>query len=64
MTVEEMVKSLKTERRIEFRNDSGNTICVADSDSEGIEPYKDRDVTKWFPVKGAIMTNVDLVFYI
>ena len=66
MTVKEMTKTLKVNRNIEFRDSDGMQICIANSDSKGIEPYLDKEVTLWFPVRGnePSLYGIDLVFYI
>lgn len=66
MIVKEMTKTLKIDRNIEFRDSSGMRICIANSDSKGIEPYLDKEVTLWFSVKGDVpsLCGIDLVFYI
>ena len=68
MTLGEMIEPLKTPRRIEFRDPTGNTICYTDSDSLGCKPYHDYIVTRWFPVFGSdlgpFLQAGDLVIWI
>lgn len=66
MTVGEMVKTLKTQREIELRDRDGFVICRINSDSKGVKPYVNEEVTLWFPVKGEVpsLEGIDLVFYI
>lgn len=66
MTVGEMVNSLRTPATIELRDEENYNICITQSDSKGIEPYKKHEIVDWFPVKqrGLGFPSSDLVFCI
>lgn len=52
MKVKEMISTLHHTVRVEFRDEDGYEICEADTDSAGMEPYLEREVSQWFPYYG------------
>lgn len=56
MKVKEMVNTLRITSEIEFRNSENYTICKAKSDSEGVNPYLEREVIEWFVFSKTIPT--------
>lgn len=40
---------LTTNERIEIRDEDGNELVTAPQNSDGLEPYLDKKVVKWFP---------------
>lgn len=61
MTVNDMLSKLRTEKRIEFRNEGNREICVASSTSEGIDPYLNREIIQWYPYNAQLMGKADIV---
>lgn len=66
MTVGEMVNSLRTPATIELRDAENYNICFIESDSKGIELFKNNEIVDWFPTKERYLgaTASDLVFCI
>lgn len=52
MKVEDMLSCLGSPVEIEFRNSKDVLICNTISDKEGVIPYLERTVLKWFPCCG------------
>ena len=48
MKVREMSDDLKYPIRIAFKNADDNLICIAESNSEGTEPYLEREIVEWY----------------
>lgn len=46
MKLREMIDALRVhQRRVQIRNSDGYEICSCETDSEGIMPYMDDDIT-------------------
>lgn len=62
MKVGEMVDLLRMPKVIEFRDSNNNMICITSSDSQGVKPYREKDVDQWFPFikQLQIGTNADI----
>jgi len=48
MTLKEFVGTMKTPCSMEFRDSEDNSICMLMSDSKGVIPYLDKEITEWF----------------
>lgn len=50
MTLRDMISTLRTENeRVEVRDEEGYEIMTCRTDSKGITPYLDYEITEWFP---------------
>lgn len=63
MKVREKLAGLKYPCKICFKNADEKIICLTVSNSEGIEPYLDRDVLEWY-VPNPIMDSRDVDIYL
>jgi len=65
MRLGDMLKTIRTAQyeRVEIRDVEGNEILTCPADSEATTPYKDCDVTEWFP-HGAPNKDATVTVYI
>ena len=49
MKVIEMIEKLLTPVRVEIKDRDNHSICIADTNSELIIPFLDREVVEWTP---------------
>ena len=49
MKVIEMIEKLLTPVLVEIKNNDNHSICIANTDSELITPFLDKEVVEWTP---------------
>lgn len=65
MKLREMIDVLRVhQRRVQIRNSDGYEICSCKTDSEGVMPYMDDDITEWFPGCPPGAYGIDFVVYV
>ena len=65
MTLIDMISTLRTKEyeRVEIRNEEGYEIMTCKTDSKGIAPYLNCEITEWFP-HAAPFKHCDFTVYI
>lgn len=63
MKVREMIDILKYPCKIVFKNADEEMICITVSNSEGAEPYFDREIKEWH-LSNPIMHMTDADIFI
>ena len=64
MKLREMIGTLRVNQRVQIRNRDGYEICICRTDSEGIMPYMNDDITEWFIGCPPFESGVDFVVYV
>lgn len=65
MRLGDMLHILRLEISIEIRDKYNVKICICDTNSKGVDPYVNYEVTEWFPAGSYYDTiGVDAVFLI
>jgi hypothetical protein len=63
MKLKDMIRTLRTQERVEIRDEEGYEIITCQSDSKGIAPYLECEVAEWFP-HAAPFAKCDFTVYI
>lgn len=65
MKLRDMISILRTidYNRVEIRDEEGNEITTCKTNSKGIEPYLDCEITEWFP-GAAPFKHCDFTVYV
>ena len=64
MKLREMIGTLRIHQRVQIRNRDGYEICSCRTDSEGVMPYMDDDITEWFIGCPPFASEIDFVVYV
>jgi hypothetical protein len=58
MKFKEMTDTLIQGYSVAIRDEENENVCNTRTDSKGIIPYLDKDVTRWFP-EGTLLNPAD-----
>lgn len=58
MKFKEMIDTLNQGYTVAIRDEENENVCNTRTDSKGIIPYLDKDVTRWFP-EGTLLNPAD-----
>ena len=59
MKLKDLLDTLRTEGRVEIRDQDNNSVCVCETDSKGVEPYRELKVVEWFVFSPSPFNNKD-----
>jgi hypothetical protein len=58
MKFKEMIDMLPQSYSVAIQDEDDENVCTTRTDSKGIIPYLDKDVTRWFP-EGTLLNPAD-----
>ena len=64
MTLKEFVGTMKSPCSMELRDSEDNSICMLISDSKGVIPYLDKEITEWLVYGMHQARSVELCVYL